>query len=210
MSTRTFSSKSKQQKVQSKPVALIIYEGKFNKTESNYFTSLNRICDKYTIKSFSTEKTDPSGLLNAIEKKWEEQGLSEEFGDKAFIVLDLDNDSYKANRIKELMEKSSNAVFVVSNPCIEVWFLNHFPYSTKPYSSSHAVKKELALQIPGYKENMRVFDLLRNDLETAIENSKKQIAYGESCGYEWPSKDFNPRTDMGSLIEELLYNEDRE
>ena len=204
MSGRTFSSKSKQQKVQSKPVALIVYEGKFNKTESDYFTSLNRICDKYTIKTFSTEKTDPTGLMNAIGKKWEEQGLSVKYGDKAFIVLDLDNDPRKAECIKDLREQSSNAVFVISNPCIEVWFLNHFSYSTKSYRSSQAVKKELSMQIPGYKENMKVFDLLRKDLEAAIENSRKQIIYGESCGYEWPSTDFNPRTDIGLLIEELL------
>lgn len=200
MSAREFSRKKSSPKKPEIPTYLIVYEGKFNKTESNYFTQLNRICRYVRIVPFSTEKTDPIGLMEAIEKKWSSLGLNKGDGDRAFIVLDLDVNQDKAELISEIQSQSHNAEFIVSNPCIEVWFLNHFPYSTKSFSSSKETKKELKRKIPKYSENYPIFDLLLPNMQDAINNSCKQIEFGDSCGYSWPSSEFNPRTDMCYLV----------
>ena len=135
--TRVFSKKIRNTvKRKQKPLILIIAEGK-NVTESQYFESFQKQHSGFNIKVLTPGNiTDPAGMQRKILQYWKDKGLDKKQGDTAFIVLDLDCSSEKAQRIKKLAESSTITRFIVSSPCFEVWFLLHFRYSTHAYTSS--------------------------------------------------------------------------
>ena len=91
-----------------KPVMLITAEGK-NKTEQLYFSSFQSQHGKYSVKFIKTgNETDPEGMFKALDAYWKRNDLSEKYGDKAYIVLDLDCYEKKAKLIEELERKSKN------------------------------------------------------------------------------------------------------
>lgn len=201
MSERSFSRPKSSTRLRSrKPVLLLLVEGKFNATETIYFSSF-RNSSKYSIKVITTGDTDPLGMLEALKKECESHDIKEEYGDKSFVVLDLDISKKKANDILSL-PADDQSKFIISNPCFEVWYLNHFEYSTKQYSSSKEVKRYLKKEyVHDYSEKKDMKPYLEGKMGIAINNSKKQINTGIDNGYSWPSDDFNPRTDVFELIE---------
>ena len=68
----------------------------------------------------------------------------------AISVFDLDADESKVLQLNEAKEKAEkkNISIVSSNPCFEVWYLEHFGYTTKPFESSAAVIKEVKKRFP--------------------------------------------------------------
>jgi hypothetical protein len=147
--------------------------------------------------------TDVIEVLQAMEKAWKKNELSEKDGDKAYIVLDIDCKPEKIQLVKELQKKSKNIRFIVSNPCIEVWFILHFIYTTHQYKDSKEPKKELTKYIPGYDESMDVSTILRPKLEEAKKNIYQLKNYYESLEIEWKSADCNPMTDVIEVLQEL-------
>ena len=74
-----------------KPTYLIIAEGR-NKTETNYFSHFQDQEKPYILRMVKAgSNTDIESLYKTICNRWEELELSEEEGDCAFIVFDLDN-----------------------------------------------------------------------------------------------------------------------
>lgn len=201
MSERSFSRPKSSTRLRSrKPVLLLLVEGKFNATETIYFSSF-RNSSKYSIKVITTGDTDPLGMLDALKKECDNHDIKEEYGDKSFVVLDLDVNDKKAKDIMSL-SVDDQAKFIISNPCFEIWYLNHFEYSTKQYSSSKEVKRYLKKEyVHDYSEKKDMKSILEGKLSTAINNSRQQIKTGINNGYDWPSDDFNPRSDVVELIE---------
>ena len=135
MADRNFQKKKRNDvKRKRKPVMLITAEGR-NKTEKQYFNSFQDQHGKYSIRFATGLETDPVGMLKAMEKTWKKNELSEKDGDKAYIVLDMDCIPEKIQLVKELHKKSKNIQFIVSNPCIEVWFILHFIYMTHQFNN---------------------------------------------------------------------------
>ena len=183
-----------------KPVVLIVAEGD-NVTESQYFKSFqkqNASCNIRII--IAKHVTDPEGMLKAVKQRWKELELDARKGDKAYVVLDLDCDDNKASLIKGLEERTKEIQFIVSNPCFEAWFLLHFKYSTKPYYSSEAVIKELKKYMPEYEKTMDAYNKISEKTNFAIKNAEKLREYFEELGYEWPSQECNPRTDVDMVV----------
>lgn len=204
MAERNFK-KKKRNNVQRhrKPVMLITGEGK-NKTEQLYFSSFNEQHGNYVIRFVKTGlDTDPSRMLRFMKKAWTANGLNTKNGDKAYIVLDLDCDPQKIQKIKSLQKSSKNIKFILSNPCIEVWFILHFKYTTHPFEDSKDPKKELAKYIPGYKENMDISEKIRPYLEKAGENIKKLTEHFNSINIKWGDVDCNPMTEVDTILKEL-------
>ena len=186
-----------------KPVILIIAEGT-NETETQYFYSFQHQNAGYIIKVLCTgHKTDPEGMLNKIETYWNENGFDKERGDMAFVLVDLDYNEEKAKLIRRLEKKSAIAQFIVSNPCFEVWFLLHFGYSTKAFTSGNAVIDELKKHIPGYEKNMDVSGIILQGLADAIRNVQRLRQYHQDNGHLWPSKDCNPYSDADIVIQAI-------
>ena len=201
--SRSFSKKPRNQaKKNPKPIILLIAEG-HNVTESQYFKSFQSQYANYNIKFLIPgSTTDPEGMLRIIERYWNEYDLSPERGDIGFVILDLDCDNSKADLIHSLAARSDNVRFVVSNPCFEVWFMLHFKYSTRAMTSKEAVK-EVKTFIPEYEKTLDVFPLLKDKLDTAIENVDRLKKYYRDIGAVWPSDECNPLTDVPIVIEAI-------
>ena len=199
--TRIFSKKDRNKITRKqKPLILIIAEGK-NVTESQYFESFQRQHSGFNIKVLTPGNiTDPAGMQRKTLQYWKDKGLDEKQGDAAFIVLDLDCSSEKAQRIKKLAERSIITKFIVSNPCFEVWFLLHFRYSTHAYASSTEAIKDLKKFIPGYEKNTDVAPIIADNLGTAMENAKRLKDYFDEISAEWPSENRNPYSDVPIII----------
>lgn len=203
MADRNFQKKKRNDvKRTRKPVMLITAEGR-NKTEKQYFNSFQDQHGKYSIRFATGLETDPVGMLKAMEKAWKKNELSEKDGDKAYIVLDMDCKSEKIQLVKELQKKSKNIQFIVSNPCIEVWFILHFIYTTHQFKDSKEPKKELAKYIPGYEESMDISAILRPMLNDAEKHLEQLKGYYETLGVAWGDADCNPMTDIVEVLEEL-------
>ena len=183
-----------------KPVYLIIAEGK-NKTEVLYLSHFQDQGKSYSIRFVKAGyKTDVDSLYNVLIAKWEELDLSAKKGDLGFVILDIDNDQLKAQKVSTLVQTNKNTAvrFVVSNPTFEVWLLLHFKYSTKQYKDGNAVIKDLRRYLPNYEKNRDCFEACKDKMKDAIDNSTKLAEnYDDN---EWPSIECNPRTDMGDLI----------
>lgn len=187
----------------SRSVFLIIAEGK-NKTETLYFSNYQMQGREYSIKFVKAgNNTDAESLYNTICSKWEELGLSEDRGDRGFVILDIDNDDSKAQKVVTLIKKNKNPAisFVVSNPAFEIWFLIHFRFTTKFYKDGNAVIADLLKFIPDYEKSKDCFSLINDKTAIAIQNSSKlRSVYDEQT---WPSIACNPRTDVDQLVKLL-------
>lgn len=184
-----------------KPVYLIIAEGK-NKTEVLYLSHFQDQEKNYSIRFVKAGyKTDADSLYNALIDKWKKLDLSAKNGDLGFVILDIDNDPLKAQKISALAQNNTNTEvsFVVSNPTFEVWLLMHFKYTTKQYKDGNTVIKELRRYLPNYEKNRDCFEDCKDKIKEAVKNSITIAEY--YADNEWPSIECNPRTDMGYLIE---------
>ena len=175
-----------------------------NKTEKLYFSSFQEQYGKYSIRYVNSGlDTDPAGMLKSMETAWKKYGLSAKDGDRAYIVLDMDCNFQKMKLVKKLQTSSKNIRFIASNPCIEVWFILHFVYTTHQFKDSKEPKRELAKYIPGYEENMDVSAILRPRLEEAGKNVQKLVSHFESIDINWGDPDCNPMTNVTEILKEL-------
>jgi hypothetical protein len=185
-----------------KSVILIATEGN-NKTETNYFRSLSRNSCKYVVQFAHGNETDPIKLLGHLKDDFLKNQLDADEGDCAFVVLDLDCDEARANTIRNLVKEAVPFQFIVSNPCFEVWFLDHFRFSTGEFRDSKAVVAELKREVPDYEKNMDLTDLLLSSTDKALKNEEKVVDAQEQCGKHWISADCNPRTDVPVIVKML-------
>lgn len=110
-----------------KPVMFIALEGN-NKTEKLYLLSLNKdYGDKYFLKFTSGRETDPENMWRSLQKLID-GSFSIEDEDKAYCLCDSDFEAYKLEKILDLKRDSrlDSAKLIISNPCFEIWLLNHF------------------------------------------------------------------------------------
>jgi len=184
---------------------ILATEGK-NKTETLYFTQLEKKQDKYHFIFASSNDTDPSGIINAAAKEARKQEISIKDGDFSAAVFDIDLDLNKINNIENTINfaKKKNVELYSSNPCFELWYLLHFAYSTKSYGSNLEVIKELRKYIPNYEKNRCDFNILDPLSYKAIANAKqmqkkvKEVNDGNICLVN------NPNTDIYILVEKVL------
>ena len=121
-----------------------------------------------------------------IEKSKNEYVQTEQ--DKVFLMYDLDVDG-----MLEQLQKIPNAELLVSNPCMELWFLLHYQDQKSEISSDRCIKK-LQKFSNEYKkgilsEEEKTFLAEKKDL--AIERAKNMIGYQ------------NPSSTVYKLLEKL-------
>ena len=103
-----------------------------------------------------------------IEKSKNEYVRTEQ--DKVFLMYDLDVDG-----MLEQLQKIPNAELLVSNPCVELWFLLHYQDQKTEISSDKCIKKLQKLS-KEYKKGTLSEDekeVLANNKELAVERAKK-------------------------------------
>lgn len=161
-----------------KKLILVGAEGD-NQTERKYLESLNNKQNEYRIIFAKGIHTNPQGVITDLIKSSNKVELDEEYGDIKACLIDVDYPGDRESELKNaiLQSNKEHIKLYLSNPCFEIWFLLHFRYSTRQYSSNSEVIKELKEYMPGYTKSDNVFDLLWPKLDTAISNSKKLDKY---------------------------------
>ncbi len=192
--------KSKKERV----TFLVIAEGR-NKTETLYLSNFQEQGKGYYIRFVKAgSKTDAEALYKTLLAKWKELGLSTSSGDKGFIVIDIDNDSKKSDKVMTLIKENKNEAisFIISNPTFEIWLLLHFKYTTKFYENGNQVIKDLKKYIENYEKNHDCYEECKDKIQYAVLNAEKLTTHYESM--KWPSTECNPRTDMYELVKLFL------
>lgn len=204
MTRRDISLKKRGTKTKKERVTyLVVTEGR-NKTETLYLSHFQVQGKDYYLRFVKAgNNTDAESLYKTLTTKWKEMGLSYASGDRGFVVLDIDNDPQKAEKVLSIIHANRNEAisFIVSNPAFEVWFLLHFKYTTKFYVDGYAVIKDLKKFIPNYEKNFDCYDLCNNSLSFALKNIERLKGEFENVG--WPSVECNPMTDMAELVRML-------
>ena len=136
----------------------------------------------------------------------ERRGFNVKSGDFAYCIIDGDFDINKNIQIKEadLLSNKNNFKVILSNPCFEIWYLCHFIYSTKLFTSNEAVINKLREYVPDYRKNasnMRTKLIDRENL--AINNAKRLEEYNLKIGRRKHTIEFSPCSEMYTIIEDL-------
>ena len=188
----------------SKKVILVAFKGK-NKTENNYFSNY-RLRDKdYIIKLVPGNETDPINLVNKTIIKVKELGLNLEENDRAYCIFDTDLDERKNMQIIKArkLAKKYHIIMITSNPCIELWFLLHFEYTTAWLSNNDVINK-LKKYYPKYEKNINIFPEIKDKVSKAIKNAKKLESFQLDNNKIIGMVDANPSTEMYKIVEELI------
>ena len=180
-----------------RPIIFLVAEGK-NKTETLYFRDLGQDANRI-IKFAPGNHTDPVNMVNELKSYLAENDFSQDLGDKAYCLIDADVNAAKNEQIAKAEElaKKAGIEIILSVPCFEIWFLCHFIYSTKQYTSSAEVVTELQKYIPGYdKSTAGVYERIKSLTATALDNAARLEKYCENNGFAVHTTDFMPSTDV--------------
>lgn len=188
-------------------VIVLGLEGKLNKTEVSYFSNLERELKNIHF-IYANNNTDPISIVNSTISKAKHEEIKLADGDMAISIFDVDNNLNKKNQIKVAKVKASESKYkvrlITSNPCFEVWYLEHFLYTTKQFQSSKQLKKEMNQYINEYKENGDYFMKLYPNTEKAILNCERLRKYNNET---YPNEDeeyHNPSTNVDEIVKELI------
>lgn len=186
-----------------KKMILIGAEGK-NKTELTYFKEFNQKQLAYTIKPAKGNNTDPEKIVADMISSVNREELNYAEGDLAFCIFDADTDPAKQRQIDEAVKqaKKCGIEVLLSVPCFEIWFLQHFENSTGAISSNTAIEK-LCKYIPEYKKSSNVFFRLEPMMDEAIKRAKHLEKHHVELNRKPKSIERNPSTEVYKLVELL-------
>ena len=183
-------------------IVLLAVEGN-NKTETNYFRGFDSKDTKIIFASGND--TDPINMANSLVEDYKFNELDGELGDAAFCVVDGDVSRTREKQVLEadrIVKKIGSVI--VSNPCIEVWFLCHFTSSSKQFQSSKEAVNRLKECIPGYEKNMDgIYELLEEKQKNAIKNAKALDQMNETVGRKLHHYDYQPSTEIYKIIKTM-------
>ena len=179
---------AKKGEIERKRIIVFAFEGKDNKTETNYFYHFKSADDNYIIKTFPCGCTDPKNMIDSAKKKRSRFDYNSK-EDKTFIFIDDDSNIDKMNYIENIRKKlPKDITIIVSKPTFEIWFLNHFTKTTKCFTTNKLFD-ELKKYIPNYEKSKDVYPIIRDKLDDAIKNSLKQLII-----------DYSSKTDVVNLF----------
>ena len=185
---------------------IIAVEGK-NKTEKIYFDNFDDGKKNYSITIARGNDTDPIKLVRNLEKEMRKREISLKNGDKVFCVFDVDID-YKKNKVIEEAKEfaSKNGIQIItSTPCVELWFLLHYDYTTAPLTNNEVMKR-LKKYYPKYEKNINIYMDINSKTSKAIENAKKLEIYQKENNRIIGTVEANPNTEIYKIVEYLLSN----
>lgn len=182
-------------------------EGKNNKTEMLYFRELEKKLNNVHF-CFACKNTDPVNITNYSIDKAKKEEIDKELGDFVAVIFDVDNDSKKETKIttaNKIAKKSNYEVEIfTSNPCFEIWYIEHFVYTTKSFVNSRKVKQEMNTYIDNYEKNLNIFNSIYPKTEQAIANIKKLRNHHEINTKNARKEYWNPYTEIDILLSKLF------
>lgn len=187
----------------SKRVILVSYEGK-NKTEKIYF---NNFCSResdFIIQIVPGNETDPVSLVKQTIKKINDLGLDLIEDDRAFCIFDTDTNPQKNEQISAAVElaEAYDIKIITSCPCIELWFLLHYEYTTAIMDNVGVIKR-LSKHYNNYDKNCNIYPEIKEKTSVAISNAKKLEKFQIVNGKRINTVEANPHTEIYKIIEEL-------
>lgn len=176
-------------------------EGK-NKTEKIYFSQLFKQNSRYKPKFPTANETDPNGIVEATIRYIKNEEIDLADGDIAFCVVDTDTNPSKQAQIDKAlrMAKNNGINLILSNPCFEIWFLQHFRYSTGGLTNQEAIE-ELETYLGKYEKNSSVYEAIAAKQEEAVKHAKKLEKYHNELGRSPQSMQCNPSTEVYKIVE---------
>lgn len=152
---------------QMKPNFFVFCEGETEIAYVKFLRSLYRVPIQVIPKKSKSNISE-----DYIERSKNEYVRTEQ--DKAFLMYDLDVDG-----MLEHLQKIPNAELLVSNPCIELWFLLHYHEQKSEISSVKCVQKYQKVS-KGYKKGVLSEDekkVLAENRDLAVDRAKKLAEY---------------------------------
>lgn len=185
------------------PFVIIGCEGR-NKTEKLYFNNFNS--RKCIIKFSKGNSTDPKGIVQDLINFIRNNEIKLEQDDKVYAVFDTDVGQNKQQQIEEArrLAKGSRVEIITSTPTFELWFLLHFGFTTKAFSSNKALQDELKSKISNYSKSDNTYFDVKDLTGQAIENAKRLEQYQLNEGQSLDSEKCNPYTGVYKVTEELI------
>lgn len=164
------------------PTFYIFCEGKTEEAYVNYLRT------KYRLPSIIIHaKIKGQDITKEFIKRYVNTRLSHK-KDKTFLMYDLDVGS-----LLPKLQKINNATLLVSNPCIELWFLLHLK-SIKSETGTSSCLNELKKRCPTYEKgnlSPKLEEILTKNQSKAVTKAKQLIKYQ------------NPSTSLHHLIDIL-------
>ncbi len=132
-------------------------------------------------------------------------GLDLQDDDVAYCVFDTDIDQNKNKIIEEAIRLAmkNHIKIITSSPCIELWFLLHYDYTTANMSSESVIKR-LKKFYPQYEKNVNIYPDIIENLDTAIKRAKKLEKYQLDNNRRIGTVEANPNTELYKIVEYLI------
>ena len=185
---------------------LIAVEGT-NKTEKTYFNNFEKNTKKFNISYAKGNDTDPVKLVKSLVKEINKIDLDLSNDDMAFCVFDADMNPNKNRLINEAKKiaKANGIKVIISSPCIELWFLLHYDFTTAILSNEDVIRR-LRKYYPKYEKSTNIYPNINGRIADAIDRAKKlekhQIDNKKIIG----TVEANPSTEMYKIVEYLIEN----
>ncbi len=188
----------------SKSKVLIATEGK-NKTEKTYFSNFEDSKKSYNVTYARGNNTDPLKLVKMLIKEIDELKLDLQDDDVAYCIFDTDVDPNKNSIIEEAIQlaKKNNINIITSSPCIELWFLLHYDYTTANMDNEEVIKR-LKKFYPKYEKNINIYPDIIEEINLAINRAKKLEKYQINNKQRIGTVEANPNTEIYKIVEYLM------
>lgn len=165
----------------SKKIVFLRLEGR-NKTEEKYLKALFS-STQYKVHVCSGNETDLPNMYRQLLETFDKLGTQGR--DLAFCLFDIDADVQKAKAYETIkVAKKDYITLVPSNPCVEVFFLMHFKYSTKPFRNSDEAIAEFQKIVSDYEKSEPPIDLLQPRTAIGIKNSKQLETFHDKTKHD--------------------------
>jgi len=182
---------------------LIAAEGK-NKTEKTYFSNFEDGKKSYSITFARGNNTDPLKLVKMLIMEIDELDLDLQDDDVAYCIFDTDVNPNKNKIIEEAIQlaKKNNIKIITSSPCIELWFLLHYDYTTANMDNEEVIKR-LKEYYPKYAKNINIYPDIIKEMNLAIDRAKKLEKFQIDNNRRIGTVEANPNTEVYKMINEL-------
>ena len=158
------------------PNILIVTEGE---TEKNYLYHLRERNTNYSVHVKSYGGAGAVKILDYCESTFRTMKLKRGSGDVAICVLDVDKNTIEDLDTAISEAKKKKILLIISNPCIEAFFMLHFRDDI-PNLSPAEMKQKLTEYIEDYTETGDYWHLLSDMRIKAIERTRGFIPCKES------------------------------
>ena len=125
--------------------------------------------------------------------------------DVAYCIFDTDIDPNKNKIIEEAIQlaNKNNIKIITSSPCIELWFLIHYEYTTANMNNEEVIKR-LKTYYLKYAKNINIYPDIVEKTKLAITRAKKLEKYHITNNRKIGYVDANPNTEVYKIVEYLI------